>query len=88
MTPINFDVTDESGASGFLRIIVVVHFPTRRIKEIMYDSEGFGPMYSNVANTRTDIANGYSFAVLRDTGWPESPVITPYVVDVTGEEAA
>jgi len=45
-------------------------------------------MYSNVANTRTDIANGYSFAVLRDTGWPESPVITPYVVDVTGEEAA
>lgn len=85
-TPISFDVTDES--NSFKRIILVAHFPAAKIKEIILDGNGFGPMYSNGSNSQTVITNGFHYTVLRDGGWlpNDGPVITPFILDTTGEE--
>ncbi len=86
-TALSFDVTDEDGSAGLRRMIVVLSFPSYKVKEIVFDGDGFGPQYTNPSNTQASIAGGYRFTILRDSGWLESPVITPYVLDITGAEA-
>jgi hypothetical protein len=83
---LSFDVTDEE--DSFKRIIIVAEFPTSKIKEIVFDGEGFGPMYANGLNQQQSIVNGYNFEILRDGGWPESPTLTPFALDTTGGENA
>lgn len=87
-TAIALETTDE--ANAFKRIVLVAEFPTSKIKEIVYDGAGFGPMYTNPANVSTPITNGYHFDILRDGGWiaNDGPVLTPFVIDTSGGEAA
>lgn len=87
-TPIQFDVTDPQ--SNINRIILVATFPTSKIKEVIFDGSGFGPMYTNASNTQVAISGGYSFTILRDGGWilNDGPTITPFVLDLEGLENA
>lgn len=85
-TPVGLDATDD--LNSFKRLLITAYFAGARVKEVVYDGEGFGPMYRNGYNTVTNITDGYRFTFLRDGGWPESPVITPFVIDTGGGENA
>ena len=86
MTPVALSTTDED--DSFKRIIIVVEFPISKIKEVVFDGNGWGPMYTNAYNTQTAITNGWHFTILRDGGWivGDGPVLTPFVLDTTGAE--
>lgn len=83
-TPISFTVTDS--AEALRQILVVATFSSLNIKEVIHDGISFGPLYQNpLNNTRTSYApNGYQYNILRDGGWPASPVISVYAVDTSG----
>lgn len=87
-TPIQFNVTDPQ--SNINRIVLVATFPTSKIKEVVFDGNGFGPMYTNGSNVQTAISGGYTFTILRDGGWilNDGPVLTPFVLDIEGLENA
>jgi hypothetical protein len=84
-TVLELDTTDEK--DSFRRIILAIEFPALKIKEIAFDGDGFGPMYTNASNSQTTISDGYHFTLLRDGGWPSGAVIlTPFVIDTSGAE--
>lgn len=82
-TPVGFDITDDG---PFRRIIIHALYSASRIDEVVHDGNTYGPKYTGSLNTRTAIAGGYTYVMLRDGGWPESPIITPYAIDITGSE--
>ncbi len=86
LTPLSFDVTDD--LNSFKRIIIVAEFPLSKIKEVVFDGAGFGPMYTNASNTQTGVLNGFHFTILRDGGWlpGDGPVLTPFALDTSGGE--
>jgi hypothetical protein len=85
-TPISFDVVLAAGDT--LRLIMVIaSFPGLLIEEVIYDGVKFGPQYQGPNNSlTTPIATTMHFQVLRQNGWPASPTLTPYAIDVVGEE--
>lgn len=82
--PITFDVLDET---AIRRTLVLAKFPSRSIFEVVHDGDGFGPLYDASPNTRTAIAGGHRFTILRRGGWPSPPSIIPHVIDTSGNEA-
>lgn len=85
-TPIVFKVEDE--LDSFKRIILVIEFPASGIKEVVFDGNGFGPMYTNGSNTVSTIDNGFQYQILRNGGWipNDGPILTPFVIDTSGGE--
>lgn len=80
---LQFDVTD---FNGFTRILLRATYPNLGVSEVIHDGYQFGYHYSNVGNTFMQIIDGYRYTVLRDGGWPESPIITPFAIDIDGTE--
>lgn len=83
--PISFDVTDESGE--FRRIFIVASFPTTGMTEVVHDGDGFRGFYT-ASSSRTMIAGGFRYTVLRSGGWPGAPTIQTFVIDRGGNEAS
>lgn len=81
--PIGADVTDDG---DFSRVIVVVEFATLGTKEVVHDGDGFSANYSG--SSRTAIANGWRYSVVRTGGWPASPTLRVFAIDADGQEAA
>jgi len=82
-TPVGFDVTD---AGPIRRVIILARYPIAGLTEAVHDGTDFGLQYSNISNTRNPIAGGYTYTILRNGGWIESPIISPFAIDVTGSE--
>lgn len=87
-TVLSFDVTDNT---AFLRrIILHISLPTSLGSEVVHNGEGFNTRhYSNSSNTRTPIANGFRYTILRDGGWPAGPgsvTLQPFAIDYAGNE--
>lgn len=80
-TPIQFDVTDDSGL--FTAIIVMVSFPDGAY-EVVHDSAQFAPRYRS--STVVPIVDGFQFVCRRNGGWPSSPTIKVVGVDAAGGE--
>lgn len=85
VTPIAFDVTDESGA--FRRIFVVAFYPTTGISEVIHDGDGFRGYYS-ATSARQAIAGGFRYSVLRAGGWSAAPTIQTFAIDLAGNEVS
>lgn len=81
---ISFDVTDDSGL--FRLIMVIADFGLLAIREVIHDGMSFGPRYLASGNGRVAIPGGWHYTVLRQGGWPSSPTITPYAIDLGGGE--
>lgn len=80
---LQFDVTDDG---PLRRVILEVRYPENGIQEVIHDGVGFGLKYQGGSNTRTQIAGGFRYTMLRDGGWPENPTITPFAIDISGSE--
>lgn len=83
LQPIGFDVTDDG---PFRRIILLARYVSTGLTEAIHDGDDFGLKYQGGTNVRTSIGGGYTYTILRDGGWPESPIISPYAIDVSGSE--
>lgn len=81
---VSFDVTDESG--DFRRIFVVAFFPATGVAEVVHDGDAFRGYYA-ASSSRTMIASGFRYSVLRTGGWPAAPTIQTFAIDRAGNEA-
>lgn len=81
---VSFDVTDESG--DFRRIFIVAFFPATGIAEVVHDGDAFRGYYA-ANSSRTMIAAGFRYSVLRTGGWPAAPTIQTFAIDRAGNEA-
>lgn len=85
-TPLAFDVTDDSGA--FRRVLLAVAFTTGSlagVTELVHDGDAFVGHYS-VGCSRTPIAGGFRYTILRAGGWPASPTLRVFAFDRSGNE--
>jgi hypothetical protein len=82
---LQLDVTDPDG-DAFRLIMLIADFAFLGIREVIHDGTSFSQNYSGFGNARTVITNGFHYSVLRVGGWPASPRIIPYAIDVTGQE--
>jgi hypothetical protein len=82
--PIVFRVTDNLGE--VLRAVVIAEFSTG-VHEVVHDGDGFAPSFSS-GSTRTPIANGYEFSIVRSPGWAgPGLVVSVFAADFDGNEA-
>lgn len=82
--PLQFDVTDNEGQ--FRRIIVHAVYADG-VEEVVHNGESFRGLYATVS-ARVLITDGYRYTVKRSGGWPSTPRITIFAIDVAGNEAA
>jgi len=82
-TFLTFDVIDPD---GFRLVLLTASFPSMNIYEVIHDGEAFGPNYNDGNSGRVAIEDGFHFSILRKGGWPTSPTIVPFVIDVFGTE--
>lgn len=83
-TPISFDVTDDSGA--FRRVLVAVIMGGSGVPELAYDGDAFlGPYVAS--SSRVVIPDGFRFTLQRSGGWPSSPTVRVFPIDLGGNEA-
>lgn len=80
--PIVVDVTDAD--SELRRVFLVVRIPALGLEELVHQGDRFTPNYAQ--STRVAIANGFRYTIVRAGGWPASPVLDVYPIDVTGQE--
>lgn len=81
---VSFDVTDESG--DFRRIFIIAFFAATGIAEVVHDGDAFRGFYA-ASSSRTMIAAGFRYTVLRTGGWPAAPTIQTFAIDRAGNEA-
>jgi hypothetical protein len=79
-TPLQFDVTDDSGLLA--AITVMVSFPDGSY-DTVWDNSVFAANYS--ASTSAPIAGGLRFVLRRVGGWTGSPRVKVVVVDQAGK---
>lgn len=69
------------------RAIIMAQFQGLSLWEVIHDGESFSPAYSR-QSSRDTITDGYHYSLLRMGGWPASPIITPYAMNIDGDENA
>lgn len=82
-TPLQFDVTDDSGL--FRDLIVLANFASLEIYEVVHADGAFAPNYAVLSN-RSPITGGFHYNVLREGGWPSSPTFVVKAIDLEGSE--
>lgn len=82
-TPVSVDVTDDQGA--FRRVLVAVELDG--LTELAWDGDAWLGHYAGGGSERTPISGGFRFTVLRDGGWPSSPTLRVFAIDLSGNEA-
>jgi hypothetical protein len=76
------DVTDTD--SALRRVFLVMRIPAFGLEELVHQGDRFTPDYAR--STRVAIVNGFRYTIRRAGGWPASPVLDVYPIDVTGQE--
>lgn len=79
---LSFEITS---APALQRVMVFVRFPGAGIEEVIWDGTAFTDRYAGVS-TRTAIAGGFRYLVIRNPIWPDSPQLALYAVNTAAEE--
>lgn len=79
-TPLGFDIIDPD--SGIASIILAIGSPNGTV-ELAYDGSSFRGPYARYS-TRTNITNGFHFALTRDGGWLGTPDLEIFAIDIHG----
>jgi hypothetical protein len=82
-TALVIDVTDNS---ALRRSIIAVRFQALGLEELAHTGDRFSALYS-VSSTRTAIAGGWRYSLVRAGGWPGDVVVDVYAIDTSGLEA-
>lgn len=77
------DVTDTD--SALRRVFLVMRIPALGLEELVHQGDRFTPTYA-ARSTRVAIADGFRYTINRAGGWPASPVLDVYPIDVSGQE--
>lgn len=80
--PIAFNVVDDTGLRP---VVVVVRYEDIGAADLAHDGADFVDTYEG---TRTPIAGGFRYSLVRRGGWPAAPTIQVFAVDTAGNEAA
>lgn len=80
--PVSFSVTDPD--NNLLRTLISARFPAQPNEELVFDGQGFQPLYSD--SVRTSITGGFRYTIVRSGGWPGAPTIRIYAIDNTARE--
>jgi hypothetical protein len=80
---VQFDVTT---TNLIKRVLVFVRFNNLNIYEVAHDGTVFGPSYTNASCLRVPITGGFRFFLLRNNGWPDSPIVVADAFDTSGGE--
>lgn len=74
------DVIDNVGLG---RIFVVADLPGSGREELVYRGDRFTTQYA-AQSTQTAIPGGVRLSIKRSAGWPSSPTLVAYAVDLSG----
>lgn len=78
------DVTDET-ALGL--VVLTVGYPgATRITEVVWDRDEF--VFPFLGSSRTAVAGGHRYTIVRTNGWQASPAVNVYAVDSSGNQPA
>lgn len=80
---ISFDVTDELELAN---VFVSAYFPDSGSWEVVHDGAQFAPFYAS-GSTRSAIAGGFHFSLVRSGGWPANVTVRVRPVDGGGNLA-
>lgn len=80
-TPLAFEVTDPNGL-GFAALVVVIAYPNGTT-EVAFAGGQLTPLYVG-GSSAAPISDGFAFSLKRAGGWPQSPTMTVYAVDLDG----
>jgi hypothetical protein len=86
MTPLQLDVTDNSGE--LRRVLLLVAYstgPLAGVTELAHDGEAFVGAYA-IGCTRDPITDGFRYNLLRHGGWLASPTLRVFAFDTSGNE--
>jgi hypothetical protein len=78
-------VADNTGL--FRRIILAVRYAGLGRIEVVHDGDAFSPAF-DAHSTRVASGGGFDYSFVPNTGWPDVPILTPYAIDQSGNEAA
>lgn len=81
-TPVIFDITDNIAIG---RVFVVMRFTDADLEEIVHQGDRFSDKYTT-SSTRSIIAGGYRYSIIRNGGWFENPILDVYATDSSGLE--
>lgn len=84
-TPIVFTVTDPN---QLRRVFVYIVLAERAPFEVVHDGLRWGGSFTNGVNSRVSITNGYQYTILRDGGWPVTPLLRVLPVNTMGSVPA
>ena len=73
--------------SRLRRIFTYAFYAGMDVWEVVHDGVVFSPKYRGSVNDRTVLSDGFRYTLLRDGGWPGSPSIKLYAVNVQGNGA-
>jgi hypothetical protein len=79
-TPVVVDVVD-----GDRRVLVAVRFDELALTELVHDGDAFTVAYEGTSS-RSAIAGGYRYSILRNPIWPDDPVVRIFAFSTTGAE--
>jgi len=83
-TKLSFTVQPVSPAT-LQRVVIMVSFPILNIYEVAHDWDALTQNYpDSLGNVRTAVGDGFSYTLLRKSGWPASPRFIPMAVDEFG----
>ena len=74
------DVTDNVGLG---RVFLVADMPGSGREELVYRGDRFTTQYA-AQSTQTPIPGGVRLSIKRSAGWPSSPTLVAYAVDLSG----
>ena len=80
--PISFEITS---IPALQREMIFARFPGAAIEEVVWDGSTFTAPYATLS-TRTAIAGGFKFYVMRSSAWPDSPQLAIFAFNTSAEE--
>lgn len=80
--PISFEITS---IPALQREMIFARFPGAAIEEVVWDGSAFTAPYATLS-TRTAIAGGFKFYVMRSSAWPDSPQLAIFAFNTSAEE--
>lgn len=81
-TRVAFTITS---SPSLQRVMVFANFPGANIQEVVWDGTAFSERYQGLS-TRTAVAGGFAYNVIRTPIWPDSPEISIYAINTSAEE--
>ena len=73
--------TDDNITLAYLVASLDINEPA----EVVHDNVSFRPKYNTITTSRSVIANGFQYSVLREGGWPATPTFSMFARSGTAD---